>query len=134
MKCSQPLLGFKSYKFSTQKIMNELNWLPIYQIITKETILFYHKVIFENQPPAITKYISYSLANSQNCRQSRKPLIKDSHRSKKMFQTIFHMANFMLNKLPTEIRLYNPKKMSKYLQKNISLYFPFDRIIRYDPG
>ena len=39
MKCSRPILGIKSFKYSTQKIMNELNWLPIYQIVTKETIL-----------------------------------------------------------------------------------------------
>ena len=114
--------------------MSELNLLPIYQMITKESILFFHKVVFDNQPAAITQYISFSLSNSQNCRQSRKSLIKENHPSKKMYQTILHMANFMFNKLPTDIRLFNPKKISKYLQTNMSLYFPFDRIVRYDPG
>ena len=45
MKCSRPILGIKSLKYSTQKIMNELNWLTIYQMVTKETILFFHKVV-----------------------------------------------------------------------------------------
>ena len=134
MKYSRPILGFKSFKYSTQKIMNKLNWLPIYQMITKETILFFHKVVFDNQLAAITKYISFSLSNSQNCRQSQKTLITENHKSKKMYQTIFHMANFLLNKLPTDIRLKNPKQLSKYLQFNIDTYFPFDRIIRYEPG
>ena len=134
MKCSRPILGFKSLKYSTQKIMNELSWLPIYQMVTKETILFFHKVVFDNQPPAITKYISFSLSNSQNCRQSRKSLIIQNHKSKKMYQTIFHMANFLLNKLPTDIRLKNTKQLSKYLQYIIGDYFPFDQIMRYEPG
>ena len=72
--------------------MSELNLLPIYQMITKESILFFHKVVFDNQPAAITQYISFSLSNSQNCRQSRKSLIKENHPSKKMYQTIIHTS------------------------------------------
>ena len=45
IKCSRPILGFKSYKYSTQHIIKELNWLNAYQIITKETIIFIHKII-----------------------------------------------------------------------------------------
>ena len=114
--------------------MNELNWLPIYQIVTKETVLFFHKVVFDNQPAALMKYISFSLSNSQNYRQSRKSLITKSHKSKKMYQNILHMANFLFNKLPTDIRLKNPKQLSKYFKCNISYHFPFDRLPNFDPG
>lgn len=134
MKCSRPILGFKSFKYFTQNIMSELNWLPIYQMITKESILFFHKVVFDNQPAAITQYISFSLSNSQNCRQSRKSLIKENHPSKKMYQTIIHITNFLLNKLPTDICLKNTKQLYRYLKFNMDIYFPFDQIIRYEPG
>ena len=48
MKCSRPILGFKSYKYSTQRIMNELKWLNAYQIVIKESLLFIHKIIYNN--------------------------------------------------------------------------------------
>ena len=39
-KCSRPILGFSSYKMSTNKIMSQLKWLTIPHIIMKESILF----------------------------------------------------------------------------------------------
>ena len=50
MKFSYPILGFKSYKMSTCKIMNSLNWLTIPHLITKQSIQFLHKITFENLP------------------------------------------------------------------------------------
>ena len=44
------------------------------------------------------------------------------------------MANFLFNKLPTDIQLKNPKQLTKYLKSSISTYFPFDRILKYDHG
>ena len=134
MKCSRPILGFKSFKYFTQNIMSELNWLPNYQKITKESILYFHKVFLDNQPAAITQYISFSLSNSQNCRQYRKSLIKENHPSKEMYETIIHITIFLLNKLPIDNYLRNTKKIYRYLKYNMDIYFPFDQIIRYEPG
>ena len=41
--------------------MSELKWITAYQIITKETVLFIHKVIHDNQPKAITNLLTFSL-------------------------------------------------------------------------
>ena len=78
MKCSRPILGFKSYKYSTQHIMNELKWLNAYQIVTKETLLFIHKIIYNNQPKAMTQFFTFSLSKSQNHRSCRKSIVKEN--------------------------------------------------------
>ena len=134
MKCSRPILGYISLKFSTQKIMQQLKWLTAYQLITKESVLFMHKVIFNNQPQAISDLITFSLSNNQNHRAARKPIIIDIHNSKKVKKSLIYMGTFLYNKLPLDIKNKNPKRLSKYLQDNIHHYFPFDRILNYDPG
>ena len=53
MKCSRPILGYQSLKWSTTKIMNKLNWLTIPHMIAKESILFLHKISFENIPKSL---------------------------------------------------------------------------------
>ena len=77
------ILGFTSYKLSTQKIMGKLNWLTAYQLITKETVLFTNKIVFNNQPQSITNLITFSLYHSQNVRSIRKPIIKEEHNPSK---------------------------------------------------
>ena len=134
MRCSRPILGYISYKYSTQKIMNQLKWITAYQLITKEAILFMHKVIFNNQPKAICDLITFSLANTNNHRSSRKPLVIDDHSSKRVKKSLIYMGIYLYNKLPNEIRNYNPKKLSKFLQENIHYHFPFYRILNYDLG
>ena len=47
MRCSHLLLGYKSFKLSTQKIMGKLKWLTAYQIITKELVLWIRLLLFQ---------------------------------------------------------------------------------------
>ena len=114
--------------------MKELKWLTIYQLITKESILFLHKVIYNDKPLAINEFITFSLSKSDFYRKSRKPIISEYHDSKKVRKSLIYMSIFLFNKLPDEIRNKNPKRLSKFLQENIHYYFPFDRILKYDPG
>ena len=121
-------------KLSTQKIMDKLNWLTAYQIIIKESVLFIHKVVFNNQPKAITDLITFSLNNSQNIRQVRKPIVIEDHKSLKAKKSIIYLGIFLYNKLPTDIVLKNPKCLSHYLQENMHNFYNFDKILKYDPG
>ena len=59
MKSARPILGFRSYKYSTNKIMCELKWMTIYQIIMMERIDLIHKAIFENQPKSIYNLFTF---------------------------------------------------------------------------
>ena len=104
MKCSTPILGFVSYKFSTQKVMSKLKWLTAYQVIMKESVLFIHKVIFNNQPKSTWDLITFWLNSSQNYRSSRKPIVIDDHHSKKVKKSLIYMAIYLYNKLPYEIK------------------------------
>ena len=108
MKYAQPILSFKSYKFSAQKIMKELKWLNAYQIITKETILFIHKIIYENQPKSMTKFFTFSLTNSQNHRYARKSIVIDQLPSKKGNKSLIYFGNHIYNKLSYNLRLKTP--------------------------
>ena len=64
--------------------MKELKWLTAYQLITKEAVLFMHKVIYNNQPQAISELITFSISNNVNIRATRKPIIINIHNSKKV--------------------------------------------------
>ena len=134
MKCSRPILGFKSYKYSTQRIMKELNWLNAYQIVTKETIIFIHKIIYDNQPKAMTQFFTFSLTNSQNHRFCRKSIVTENISSSKGKKSLIFFGNHLYNTLPNNLKLKNPKQLSKYLQNHISYHFPFDRLPNFDPG
>ena len=73
--------------------MDKLNWLTAYQIITKEAVLFTHKIVFNKQPQSITNLIIFSLIRFQNVHSAQKPMkksyekmitmIKDNHNPQK---------------------------------------------------
>merc|ERR1711954_1973 len=50
MKCTRPILGFKSYKLSTLQIMSELRIQTVHQMIVRESIQFIHKVLSKKSP------------------------------------------------------------------------------------
>ena len=56
--------------------MDKLNWLTAYQIITKEAVLFTHKIVFNKQPQSITNLIIFSLIRFQNVHSAQKPMEK----------------------------------------------------------
>ena len=134
MKCSRPILGFKSYKYSTQRIMKELNWLNAYQIVTKETIIFIHKIIYDNKPKAMTQFFTFSLINSHNHRFCRKSIVTEKIPSNKGKKSLIFFGNHLYNTLSNDLKFKNPKQLSKYLQNNIGYLFPFDRLPNFDPG
>merc|ERR1712240_90314 len=76
MKCTRYILGYISYKMSTTYIMKELNMLTIHNMIVKETILFIHKVLYNNSPSVLYNLISYSSVDDNDVRSVRKPRIK----------------------------------------------------------
>ena len=133
MKCSRPILGYQSLKWSTSKIMSKLNWLTVPHMISKESILFLHNILFENIPKSLFNLYTYSHNNSKNVRSNRKIMVK-------IFQTeivkksLVFKSVYLMNTLPDEIIRYNTKKLSKYLQTNIQSYFHSDKICAYKNG
>ena len=97
LKCTRPILGFQSYKWSTVKIMKSLGWVTIYHIIVMESILFIHKCIFENCPKTITELVTFSINRDINVRNIRKPFLEKQHNSNKVKQSIINKSIYLYN-------------------------------------
>ena len=128
MKCTRPILGIKSFKMSTMAIMNDLKILTVQQMVIRESIQFIHKVIFNKSPSVIFNLLTQSNCNNENIRGVRKYMMKKSHKSNKVTNSLFYRSLYLYNCLETEVRNYNTKKMSKYLQENVKYIFPFNKI------
>ena len=128
MKCTRPILGIKSFKMSTMTIISELKILTVQHMVMKEAIQFIHKILFNKSPTSIFNLFTQSNCNNDNIRGVRKFIMKKSHKSNKVTNSLFHRALYLYNCLATEVRNYDPKKLSKFLQQNIKYIFPFNKI------
>ena len=72
--------------------------------------------------------ITYSINERTNIHSSRKPMMKHSHISDKVTQSLFYRSLYLYNLLEFDIKCFNPKKLSKYLQSNIIYIFPNNEI------
>merc|ERR1712240_557991 len=128
MKCTRPILGIKSFKMSTMTIMSELKILTVQQMVMKESIQFIHKILFNKSPTSIFNLFTQSNCNNDNIRGVRKFIMKKSHKSNKVTNSLYYRALYLFNCLESEFCNNNPKKMSKYLQENIKCIFLFNKI------
>ena len=72
--------------------------------------------------------ITYSMNECNNIRSIRKPMMKYNHILDTVKQSLFYRSIYLYNLLEYDIKCYNPKKLSKYLQKNIKYIFPNNKI------
>ena len=114
--------------------MQELGWLTAYQLITKETILFVHKTLYNSKPISIYELFTFSKNETQNIRSIHKPMVRDYHQSQKAHRSLLYMGIYLYNKLDNIEKNFNPKKLSKFLQKNLHYFFPIDRIMKIERG
>merc|ERR1712240_844131 len=126
MKCTRPILGFQSYKLSTLQIMSELRIQTVHLLIVKESIQFIHKVLMKKSPVVI--YDLFMQSNLDNIREIRKYRVKNDHKSSNVTNSLYYRAVYFLNCLENEVRNYNVKKLSKYLQDNITYIFPYNKV------
>ena len=113
---------------STLAIMRELNILTVQQMVMRESIQFIHKIIVNKSPNVIFNLFTQSNCKNENIRGVRKFIMKKSHKSNKVTNSLFYRAQHLYNCLEFEFCNYNPKKLSKYLQENIKYIFPFNKI------
>ena len=78
--------------------MQELGWLTAYQLITKETILFVHKTLYNSKPISIYELFTFSINETQNIRSIRKPMVRDYHQSQKAHRSLLYMGIYLYNK------------------------------------
>ena len=120
----RPILGFESYKWSTLKIMDKLKWQTIHQMIVSDSVKFIHRPIFENLPPAINKYVTYSINRGDCVRFVRKPYVSTPPSSEKLKKSLLYLSIKLHNILPEEIRVWNVRYFNKNISKYVREYFP----------
>ena len=128
MKCTRLILGIKSFKMSTMEIMSELKILSVQHMVIKESIQFIHKVIVNKSPSVIYNLFTQSNCKNENIRGVRKYMVKKSHKSNKVTNSLFYRALYLFNCLETDVWNYTTKKLSKYLQENLKYIFPLNKI------
>ena len=126
MKCTRPILGFQSFKMSTLQIMSELRIQTVHQMIIMESIKFIHKVLIKKSPGVI--YDLFIQSNLENIREIRKYRVKNDYMSSGVTNSLFYRAVYFFNCLENDVRIYNVKKLSKYLQDNITYIFPYNKV------
>merc|ERR1711954_30905 len=126
MKCTRPILGFQSYKMSTLQIMSGLRIQTVHLMIVRESIQFIHKVLTKKSPRVI--YDLFMQSNLDNIREIRKYRVKNDHKSSNVTNSLFYRAVYFFNCLDNDVRNYNVKKLSKYLQDNITYIFPYNKV------
>merc|ERR1712243_306514 len=126
MKCTRPILGFHSFKMSTLQIMSELRIQTVHLMIIRESIQFIHKVLTKKSPGVI--YDLFMQSNLDNIREIRKYRVKNDHKSSSVTNSLFYRAIYFFNCLENDVRIYNVKKLSKYLQDNITYIFPYNKV------
>ena len=82
IKNARPIIGFISYKMSTVQILEKLKWQTAHHMIMSESLKFFHKIVFNQEPKCMNNYFTYSLCRSDVVRLVRKPMIKDRPKSK----------------------------------------------------
>ena len=126
MKCTRPILGFKSYKLSTLQIMSDLRIQTVHHLIVRESIQFIHKVLIRKSPAVI--FDLFMQSNLENVREIRKWRVKLDHKSSNVTNSLYYRAVYFYNCLENDIRNYSVKKLSKYLQDNITEIFPYNKV------
>ena len=98
-------------------------------MIIRESIQFIHKVLSKQAPGVI--YDLFIQSNLENIRGIRKYRVKNYHKSSKVTNSLFYRAIYLFNCLENEVRNYNVKKLSKYLQDNITYIFPYNKVPKF---
>merc|ERR1712115_342707 len=106
MKCTRPILGIKSFKMSTLQIMTELKILTVHQLVMRESIQFIHKVLINKSPSVIFNLFTQSNCKNDNIRGVRKFIVKKSHMSNKVTNSLFYRALYLFNCLEIDVRNY----------------------------
>ena len=124
IKNSRPILGHQSLKWSSNKILDKLNWVSIPHLIMSESLKFFHMINFEQEPKSMTKFFTFSLHRSELVRSIRKPMVLYKPKTQTISQSIFFKTVFLYNQLSDAIRVSNRKQFAKQINRELKILFP----------
>jgi len=119
LKITRHILGIESYKMSTTKILQTLDWLSFPQIIAQESIKIIHKLNIMNKPKALKKYFYFNQERVDVNRNLRKPNLSYKPKAQKLNKSQMYRGVYYYSKLPFDIRILKPKLFNKKLKTHI---------------
>ena len=129
-KCAHRVLGFQSYKWNMTTIFKKLDWLSFTQMIHFESLKLFHKISFEQQPKALTKYLQHSLVRSDVARLVRKPSILYLSKTSKTSNSFLHRTNNIYNNIPDDLRILAKKKFAIEIKIHIKNNFDLKKFTK----
>merc|ERR1711984_45603 len=100
----------------------------IHHIVMSESLKFFHKSIFNQEPFCLNKYFIYSLNRSDVVRLIRKPRLAQPPKTEMVAQSLLFRVVYLYNKLPDVIRVSNTKQFSANINKQLKILFPLCEI------
>merc|ERR1712240_252021 len=119
LKISRKIMGIRSYKMSTLKIFEELNWLSFPQMISYESTKMIYNINILSQPKSILTFFNFDNIQSEPRRLVRKPSLKFRPNMAKTTKTQLFRGVYYYSKLPYDIRVANKKTKKKQLKGHI---------------
>merc|ERR1712082_121216 len=105
LKISRKIIGIRSYKMSTHKIFEELNWLSFPQMIRYESTKMIYNINILSQPKSILTFFNFDNIQSETRRLVRTPSLKFRPNMAKTSKTQLFRGVYYYSKLPYDIRV-----------------------------
>ena len=109
---AKQIVGFPKNQMSKLDIMKELGWELPDQILKKESAKFAHKIIYNNEPKAIT-----NLIRKPRTRSTAEISLENHPKTLKFKRNFLNKIHQIYNQFPSEIRTLPPKRFKNVLKK-----------------
>ena len=112
-------IGRKADRWSKKKLLQEMNWLPVNEILKKESILMTHKIMKTNNPEHMhykmfTKYKNYLTKETRQTGMNNLGNLPKQIGNSKTTQYHYRVSAYKIfNQIPEELRLMNDPKIFK---------------------
>ena len=89
---------------------------------------FFHKVIYNNKPIAISQYFKQSMIATDNTRAVRHMFIKRPTKTMKTEKSFFYRGTRIYNSLPQYLKYLDHRKFNKKIKEVIRSKYSSDRV------
>jgi len=130
MQIARVTLCNPCFKWSTTKVLEKCNLIPIAQMIQVCAHNYLHKIIFNDQPKIISDFWQFNMVRSEHARLIRRPRPIHISKSLKTELSITQRGLLLYSKLPDFLVTYNPNKFKNEITDYIKYNTPRFQIQR----
>ena len=111
MKAARATIGLPCYRWSTQRILETVGWIPVKAMIEKAKLKVLHNIIITKQPTMLYNQMKIPERKTKAINVKYNP---SKEKLKKFFLTT---ATDLYNKLPTMMKTLDQQKFKKAITK-----------------